>query len=160
MNQRGFIALPMMAWAAIGAAVVIAGLGVALKVQTSRLDAVRAEYAAFRAQVEALGEAAKREAARIEAADKDRKGKADAENAKTKRDLAGLYTAYGKLRDSRSGSGILPAAAPGAASPATAAFDRAALDRALSGFDRGVTGLLAEGDAAIADLDTARRWAQ
>ena len=48
----------------------------------------------------------------------------------------------------------------GCASPAVATFDRAALDRAISDFDREVSQSLARGDSAIADLDTARRWAQ
>ena len=159
-RQRGFIALPGMAWAAIAAAVVIAGLGIALKVQTSRLDAVRAEYAQVKGGVEALGHAAELAAKTKEAEDAVKKEKADAQNAKTKRDLAGLYAAYGSLRDQRARGSLLPEAAPGASSAVRIAFDRAGFDSALSGFDKGVTGLLAEGDGAIADLNTAREWAR
>lgn len=88
------------------------------------------------------------------------KEKADAQNAKSRRDLDGLYAAYRSLRDQPRHGSLLPAAPSGAASPATATFDRASLDRALSGFDKGVTGLLSEGDAAIVDLNTAKRWAR
>ena len=146
-----------------------AGLLAVVGVQTWRLDrsqsayaSLRAEYEQFQGGVRALGEKAKADAALREAADKLKKEKADAENARTRRDLAGLYDAYRKLRDSRthSGGGLVPPAAAGSASPATAAFDRSALDRALSGFDSGVTGLLEEGDKAIADLNTAREWAR
>ena len=118
---------------------------------TQALDIVRTE-----------GEKAK-EAARVkEMADKLAKDTADAENLKTKKDLDSLYAAYRSLRDqrARSGSGLLPAPPSGSASPATASFDRSALDNALSGFDKGVTGLIREGDQAIADLNTARTWAQ
>ena len=159
-RERGFIALPAMAWAAIAAAVVIAGLGIALKVQTSRLAAVKAEYAQFKGGVEALGKAAELAAKTKEAEDAVNKEKADAQNAKTKRDLAGLYAAYGSLRDQRARGSLLPEAAAGAASPGRISFDRAGFDSALSGFDKGVTGLLEIGDQGIADLDTARRWAQ
>lgn len=158
--QRGFIALPGMAWAAIAAAVVIGGLGIALKVQTSRLEAVRAEYGQFKGGVEALGRAAAVAAKAKEASDNERKGKADAENSKTKRDLDGMYAAYRSLRDQRASGSLLPAAAAGSASPDRITFNRAGFDSALSGFDSGVTGLLAEGDRAIADLDTAKKWAR
>jgi hypothetical protein len=53
MNQRGFIQLPLMAWAAIGAAVAIGSLSLALWVQTNRLEAVKREYAGFVATVKA-----------------------------------------------------------------------------------------------------------
>lgn len=148
--------------------IVMAVLAGAAAVQTLRLDHAKVEYARleseygqFKATVAAMGEKAKKEAAEKEAADRKRKDDADAENAKVRRDLAGVYDAYRRLRDSRStGGGILPSAPAGAPSAATAAFDRGRLDSALSAFDRGVTGLLEEGDRAIADLDTARRWAQ
>ena len=142
---------------AIGAAV---GFGGAWKIQAGRLDAVKAEYNVFKGGVAALGEQAKANVAWIKAENKLRKGVADAENDKTKRDLAGMYAAYRSLRDTRSPSGsLLPAAPTGSASPAVAAFDRAALDRALSDFDQSVTGLIEQGDKAIADLNTAKRWA-
>ena len=55
MNERGFFlpALPIAAWGAIAAGVVIVGLGIALKIQSTRLDSVKAEYATFRANIEA-----------------------------------------------------------------------------------------------------------
>lgn len=149
------------AWGAIGVALLVAALGIAVKVQTARLDAKTAEYAAYQAQVEALGRIAAEAAKKREADDLQRKKAADDENTRTKRDLAGMYDAYRSLRDNKgAGSGLLPAAAAGAASPAAANFDRAGLDRTLSGFDRGVTGLLERGDQAIVDLNTAKAWAQ
>ena len=148
--------------------VVLAVLLGVIGLQTWRLDRSQAEFKAleasfeqFKGSVKALGEKAKADAALQQARDSERKAKSDAENAKTRRDLAGIYAAYRSLRDSRgSGGSLLPAAPSGSTSPATAAFDRTGLDRALSEFDRGVTGLLEQGDQAIADLDSAKFWAQ
>lgn len=123
---------------------------------------VQQAYDSFKAQVKVEGEEAQKKADAAVLAAKQDKEKADAENVKAKSDLAGLYTAYRSLRDHRdsAGSGILPPAAPGSANPQTACFDRTGLDNALSGFDAGVTGLLEVGDKAIADLNTAKAWAQ
>ncbi len=62
MKPKGFI-LPtgLTLYAAIGALVVIGLLGIALKIQSARLEAVKKEYAAFVAKVEVLGEQAKAE---------------------------------------------------------------------------------------------------
>jgi len=123
---------------------------------------VQQAYDSFKAQVKVEGEAAQKKADAEIAAHKVAKEKADAENVKAKSDLAGLYAAYRSLRDqrSRAGGSILPAAAPGAASPESITFNRSGLDSALSGFDAGVTGLLEQGDKAIVDLNTAKAWAQ
>lgn len=153
------IPLPPTAYAALGAVLVIGGLGVALKVQTSRLDAVKAEYAAFVAQTKAIGEAAEKAAKLKEAADLKRKEDADAETARVRRDLAGVYDAYKRLRDSPSRRTFSEAGGT-AASPARACLDAAAANRALQAFDAGVAGLLEEGDRAIVDINTARRWAK
>lgn len=159
-NQRGFIALPMMGWVAIAAGVVILGLGIAVKVQTARLDSVKAEYAGFVAQVEAQGKAAAKVAQAQIAADKLKKERADREHANTKRNLADIYDAYRRLRDSRAAGGIVPPAASGSPSPERACFNRPALDNAVSALDRGTTKILERGDAAIADLNTAKEWAK
>ena len=164
MKQQGFITLPIMGWAAIAAGVVIVGLGIAVKVQTSRLDAVKAEYAQFKGGVQAIGEAAKIATAAREAADKDKKERADAENLRAKRDLAGVYSAYRSLRDQRARGSVLPEAAPGSTGAATACFDRSALDRGMADADgvlqQGAEKILLRGDAAIVDLNTAKSWAQ
>ena len=153
------IPIPPTAYAALGAVLVISGLGVALKVQTARLDAAKAEYAAFVAQTKAVGEAAEKAAKLKEAEDKKRKEDADAETARVRRDLAGVYDAYKRLRDSPSRRTFSEAGGT-AASPARACLDAAAANRALQAFDAGVAGLLEEGDRAIVDVNTARRWAK
>lgn len=160
MRSRGFIALPIWGYAALGAAVVIAGLGIALKVQTSRLDAVKAEYAGFVAQVKAIGEAAEKAAKLKEAEDKKRKETADAQLTRSRRELAALGDAYRSLRDNRSRSGYLSAPASGASSPARACFDRAELERTLGQIDAVGSGIAAEGDQARIGLDSAKEWAR
>jgi len=156
--------LSTTSWITVGAAVVIAALGTALKVQTSRLDAVKTEYAAFTAKVEVIGEQAAKAAKTRELEDLATKKRADNENAKTKRDLAGVYDAYRSLRAQRAGGSLLPAAPAGAASADRACFDRAALDRGLANADgllqEGAIGILQRGDQAIVDLNTAKGWAR
>lgn len=125
-------------------------------------DALQSEYDTFKGGVKALGEAAQKSADIKTAADKLAKEKADAASVVAKRTLDGLYSAYASLRDSRKGSGgsILSAPAPAAGSSAIVAFDRTAFDRAISDFDAGAVGVLKQGDAAIADLNTAKAWAR
>lgn len=60
-SQSGFVA-PIVLYAAAGAAVLILSLGVALKVQSSRLTECKASYAAFKTDVERLGKEAKQKA--------------------------------------------------------------------------------------------------
>lgn len=55
MKQRGFITLPIMGWVAVAAGVVILGLGVALKVQSARLDTCQADKVKLEAQAKILG---------------------------------------------------------------------------------------------------------
>ena len=152
------------AWIVLGTAVLIAALGIAVKVQTGRLDAAKTEYAAFKAKVEILGEQAEKAAKTHELEDLATKKRADDENAKTKRDLAGVYDAYRSLRAQRTGGSLLPTAPAGAASADRACFDRAALDRGLADADgilqEGAIRILQRGDQAIVDLNTAKGWAR
>jgi len=158
MKQRGFI-LPsgLTLYAAIGAAVIIGLLSIALKVQSSRLEATKAEYAAFVATTKAIGEKAQAEAKLKETQDKLAKEKADNENQTNRARLAVLTK---RLRDSNSGSSLLPAIPTNAGSAETITFDRPSLDRALSSYEEGIAGLIEEGDKAIIDLNTAKQWAK
>lgn len=144
-------------WLAVGAAVLIAGLSGAVYVQTSRLEAVRTEYATFKAEVKVLGEAAQKAADAQKASDKLKKEKADAYN---KRELAGLADTVKRLHDERANSNLLPAPAPGSRSPEIAAFDRSQLERALSVFVEGAANLVTEGSQAVIDLNAAKEWAK
>ena len=158
------IPLPPSMWGALGAVVVIAGLGIGLKVQTARLDACQAKHAAYVAEVDAIGQAAAKDAKTRESANLKAKERADNESARAKRDLAGVYDAYQLLLHAEAGRSPLPAAAPGAADPDLACFSRAALDRGLAVVDAtlqaGALNILRRGDQAIADLNTAKAWAK
>lgn len=133
-----------------------AGASGAWTVQGWRLDAAKAKFATFQAQVKALGDVAVAEAKATELADIERKWRIDNENSKLRIDVAALAN---RLRDARASGGILPAPAPGAASPDRIAFDRPNLERTLQQLDAGVSAIVAEGDAAVTDLDSARKWA-
>ena len=70
-----------------------------------KLAQLQSDFDVFKGGVAALGKAAElRAKAEIEANAK-RKANADAENVKTKSDLAGMYAAYASLRDQRTRSG-------------------------------------------------------
>ena len=144
-------------WMAVGAAVLIAALSGAVYVQTNRLDAVRTEYATFKAEVKATGEAAQKLADARTTADKLNKEKTD---AKHKRAVADLSATVERLRNERAGSHIVPPAPAGSRSPEIAAFERTQLDGALSSFVEGTANLVAEGNQATLDLDTVKAWAR
>lgn len=155
-RQRGFITLPFTAWMAIGASAVILGLSVAVKVQSSRLASCKAEFAAFQADVRAKGEAAKREADRINQENAKRKEKSDAERKRLLTINAGLAD---RLRDNAARSSLPPTTSD-TGIPETACFLRADLDAAIQRFTTGIAGIVTQGDSAVTDLDLARRWAQ
>ena len=158
MKQRGFIPLPLMAWGAIGAGVIILGLGIALKVQTARLDHCKAEYAAFVAETKRLGEEAQRKAKETEAKNLKAKEIADADTTKLRTDNAALAR---RLRQStRAGGGSLSPAPAGSKCPqGQTCFDTAEYQRADGIFVTGARKLADEGTAVSIDLNTARKWA-
>lgn len=155
-RMKGFIALPLMAWGAIAAGAVIIALGVAVKVQSSRLESCKTAAEAFKAQVKAEGEAAAKEAARINLANQKAKEQAD---AKTKQLLADNAVLGKRLRDARASGGYVPPAPAGTRSPDRACFDRAELERAIGALDAGVQSLVGQGDEARLRLSTAAEWA-
>ena len=76
-----------------------------------------------------------------------------------KRTVARLQRDVKRLRDNPPSS-FLPPAAPGSSSPQRATLDRAEFDRALRDYRTEIIGLLEEGGAGIAALDTAKEWAK
>ena len=70
MNQHGFLLAGPMLYAAIGAGVVIVGLSVALKVQSSRLAAAQENLAACRATNAVLNDQIASQNAAVEAWEK------------------------------------------------------------------------------------------
>ena len=150
----------------IGAAIVIAGLSIAVKVQTSRLAASKAEtervtlqFRGFVLETQRLGEEALKDAAIKVALGRTNKEKADAENVRT---IAELRAHVRGLRNdaTRAGSGAVPAAPAGSNRPEIFAVDRTEYQRAYGKLVEGVRGLALEGSETTVDLDTAKGWAQ
>ena len=141
----------------LGLGILILILGMSLAVQSARLKAEKAEHKAFVAEVKGVGLVAQAKADRQKKDDIARERQANAENTKS---VAALRAANKQLRDERAGRNILPAPSPGAASPERITFDRAELESALRRLDAGVSSLVAEGDEARVNLDTAKGWAQ
>ena len=149
-QQRGFTL-----YIALAALLAFSGMGIALKVQSSRLEACKEESATFRAEVKAKGEAAVAEAARINAENAKRKEKSDAER---KRLIIANNGLADRLRDNAARSS-LPEASGTSGIPEPACFRRADLDAAIQRFTTGIAGIVTQGDAAVTDLDNAKRWA-
>lgn len=126
-----------------------------------RDDRVRVEQAfdSFKAQAQAQGNKAAREAKAKDAENQKRKEAADAEYTKS---LAGLTTELGRLRSdpNRAARGRLPEAPANTRCPAGwACYDRSELERAYGALVKGVRGVADEGAALALRMDTAVRWA-
>ena len=149
MKQRGFISLPITAWAAIGAGILIAGLSVALKIQSSRLEACNAKYESFVAQTRILGEQAK--------AAKEKK---EAQDAKRVNDaVASRDDALRRLRDERSRSSRVPLTPAAPAGSEQICFGQSALAAAVEQYRERVRGLVEAGDEAQIDAQALlRAW--
>ena len=146
-----------MQYLAGGLGIVAMILGVALKIEVMRYDALDKEYQGFKAKVEVLGREAQKAAdEKYAKAIKDRE-KANAENIAT---TARLNDAVAKLRAQRSSRNFLPSPAATASRPDVASFDRTELERALRVFDQDLQGFTNEGSKAVIDLDTAKEWAR
>lgn len=151
-RQRGFVPSPLML---VGVALAV--VGALLVVQTKRLEGVKAEYAAFKSNVETLGKAAEKAAREKEAADKERKEKADAEN---KRTVDRLNADVARLRHASSRSGILSSAPAASRRPDLACYGRSGLDAEIREFAGTATEVLGILGADAVGLNTAKRWAQ
>lgn len=133
---------------------ILAGYGQTMRAQR---DALRVEYSDYRREVARAAQLAAERALKKTIEDEERKEKADVENLRLR---ALLDATTRRLRDARRDSSFVPPAASCPDRPASACFQRADLERALQQLDREVSELVEEGDRAIIDLETAKRWAQ
>lgn len=158
-NEKGFILPPLgiSTYAIIGLSLLCGVLSIAVKVQSSRLDTVKLEYAAFASGVEQIGKLAIAANKLKETQDKLKKEQADNENTSTHNRIADLSR---RLRDERSRGGFVPTASAGSASPDKACFSRAELERAIQHLDGELQKLIDEGDRAVIDLNTGKSWAK
>jgi hypothetical protein len=103
--QKGFIQLSLMGYLTIGFSIIVLSLGIALKVQTSRLESCQENHTRFLTEVERLGNEAqvkvKQEIERQKKVTKDA-----STDYETRLNL--LRDTYARLRDQRSGSGSMP----------------------------------------------------
>ena len=157
MKERGFLLAGPMLYAAIGAGVVILGLTAALKIQSSRLETCRTEFAAFRLETKLIGDAQEKANREREAVDRKLKEKTDADH---KTAVARLQRDIKRVRDLHARSSLAPEARPASRSPHLSCFDRAEFTGALRDYEAEIIGLLAEGAENTLSLDAAKAWAQ
>jgi len=129
MRQHGFISLPLTGYLALAAGAVILAIGIALKVQTSRLNTAQTElatekanYKAFQVSVKAAGDA---QIAKNEQTLKERE-KINGERFKALQSrYADIAAKYGRLRgeSANSRAGSLPDVPTTARAPDDAARD-------------------------------------
>lgn len=157
MKQRGFI-LPsgLTLYAAIGAIIIIVLLSAALKVQSSRLDAVKSEYDGFVAQTKAAGKLQEAKTKETESKHikitKEKDNEIDVARTNHANDLK-------RLRDKHTRGGIVPTAPADSVKPSLACFDRQELSEAIRDFTGEVGELVAKGQSCAIELNNAREWA-
>ena len=142
-------------WKPIALILVIGGLVAYGSLQTHRLASCKQEFAAFQAQVKALGDIAEAKARAKEKADLTLKGKIDNENSKLRNDNAALAKRMRESSAGRSTVSYLPASAK---RPDLACFDRAELDTAVRRYQSDLLGIAEKGAAATVDLDSGKAW--
>lgn len=147
----------MMLYLYAGVALLVALLGAAVTVQTSRLDTCKTEHAAFVVQVKAVGDAQNAATKLKDAENKTKMEKANSENLKTK---SALTAALNGLRNNHPSSSFVPSAPAGASRPELTCYDRPQFVGATGKLIEGIRGLADEGSAATVDLNTAKSWAQ
>ena len=155
-KQKGFI-LPGAGtfYVAAGAAFIITLLGIALWVQTGRVEAWKGKYEGLVAQTKAAGDAQDARTKIAEALHREIVKEKDNENATAHAALAAVSK---RLRDRDSRRGLVPPATPGASRPDLACYNRAELDDALRAFTGSVGELVIEGESSTIDLDTGKAW--
>lgn len=142
---------------AIAAAVIIGALSLAVKVQSSRLESCKAEYAAFVAETKRLGEAAKSAADAEKKRLSDNLAKTEKSYAKARSDLA---TANRQLRDASTSRSYVPAVPADTKRPDLACFDRAELAESIKRLVAGMADIASAGDEATLNLNSGKEWAQ
>lgn len=118
------------------------------------------DFAEFKAQVKVIGEVQAQETKKTNDHNEALRKESDNENAKTRRDLAGVYGAYASLRDQRTRSRTVSSLPASASHPDTICFQREKFAGAVGVIETGVPVITRKGDDAIVDLNSARMWAK
>lgn len=130
-------------------------LGIALVVQSKRLELCQTQFREFRTQVATNAAVAKMRAEIQTKNDVAVKEKADEDYRRT---TDALRADIKRLRDLRPAGSGLPAASAGSSRPDLACFDRAEYLRADGEFVEAARRLADEGTANAVGLDTAKEW--
>jgi hypothetical protein len=124
----------------------------------NQVASVQAAFDAFKAKVAAEGEKAKLRNAEIAAQSEEAKNEAVQTLQNRLEAVARDLDRVRRQRDDARGS-LLPPVPAGPAKPnVRASFDRTVLDGALRSLDRGVEGLVTEGDRGITQRDAWHLW--
>ena len=142
--QKGFIFPSLYIYLGLG--LIVLTLGIALKVQSARLESCKEEHKAFASSVE---RAAKEQELNFKA----KKQKADDELKKLKSVNNDLSK---RVRDNASTSFVQPSTTAG--KPDLACYESASLNDAIRNFATGVSGIIEQGQSAVTDLDNAKQW--
>ena len=120
---------------------------------------VQAEFNKFKSEQAALAAKAAEDARVKQQSDQLKKDTADAEN---KAAVAKLNATIGELRHQRDSAraSFLSSSAASAGSPQSTCFDSAQLAGAYGKLVEDLRGLSDQGQKAVTDLDTAKKWAQ
>ena len=144
--QKGFIFPSLYIYLGLG--LIVLTLGIAVKVQSSRLETCKLEHQAFVNEVQRL-------AKEQELTNKVKKLKADDELKKLKSVNNDLSK---RVRDNANTSFLQPSTTTG--KPDLACFNSETLDGAIRQFALGVSGIIEQGQSAVTDLDNAKQWAR
>jgi len=157
--------MPIFGYVALLSGAIILAMGIALKVQSGRLDtaqknlaATKLEYAGFQIEVKRIGEAAEAKRKDVEAKDKQAKEKADEEN---KRAAVTQRAAIARLRselDSTRGSFLSAATSCPAGSTGASGY-RAEFERAYRTLVEELRAVGDQGTKNTLGLNTAKAWA-
>ena len=150
--QKGFIFPSLYIYLGLG--LIVLTLGIAVKVQSSRLETCKLEHQAFVNEVESIGKEAKFKALQIEAENKLKKENAD----ESLRKLRIANDEFKRLRDNASGR-ELPAPPADSRNPSLSCFDRPELERAYGELVKDLRGIADEGTEATIGLDSVKMWA-
>jgi integrase len=154
-KQKGFAFLPFLLanWQLIAIGLLVLTVFGYYK----HCESVKEAYSTFVEKTRLAGEEQQRITKETIARNQKEKERSDAENKRLRDANLSLSRS---LRESRSSRQYLPAPSPSAKRPDAATFDRGELERAIQSLDESVSRIIAEGDQARIDLDSARTWAQ
>jgi len=152
--QKGFIFPSLYIYLGLG--LIVLTLGIAVKVQSARLEACKAEHQAFVSETERLGKEAQLKVKQVEQENKLKKEKADESLRKLRIANDDLTK---RVRENTRGN-FVSSGETSTGKPDLACFQTEALDESIRNFASGVSGIIEQGQSAVTDLNVSKEWAQ